>query len=146
MDADLRARLCQALGLSCDDLDRLQAIWKEDCPRLLVDMGHHRKRMAVRLLAGSQVEYRKATQRWWENIAANVPFDPGERPVYFISSNTHSVVNMLSGFALRREEELSHLVRESGDADLQAEYADIEAQQVPSSRENFWYYVSRFIT
>jgi hypothetical protein len=141
MDAGLRARLCQTLGLSCDDLDRLQAIWKEDCPHLLVDMGYHRKRMAVRLLAGSQVEYRKATQRWWENIAANVPFDPGERPVYFISSNTHSVVNMLSGFALRREEELSRLVRESGDADLQAEYADIEAQQVPSSRENFWYYV-----
>jgi hypothetical protein len=141
MDADLRARLCQTLSLSCDDLDRLQAIWKADCPHLLVDMGHHRKRMAIRLLAGSQVEYRKATQRWWENVAANVPFDPGERPVYFISSNTHSVVNMLSGFALRREEELSRLVRESDDADLQAEYADIEAQQVPSSRENFLYYV-----
>jgi len=97
--------------------------------------------MAVRLLAGSQVEYRKATQRWWENIAAGVPVDLGERPVYFISSNAHSVVNMLSGFALRREEELARYLQECGDESLQAEYDDIQAQQVPSSRENFLYYV-----
>lgn len=141
LDAGPRARLGQALGISADDMDRLEAIWRDDFPGLLRDMGQQRKRLAVRLLAGSQVEYRKATQRWWENIADSLPFDVGERPVYFISSNTHSVVNMLSGFALRREEELSRFVHESSDADLQAEYADIQAQQVPSSRENFLYYV-----
>jgi hypothetical protein len=141
LDDELRARLCETLAISCDDMSRLEAIWKDDLPGLLLDVGRHRKRMAVRLLAGSQVEYRKATQRWWENVVANVPFDLGERPAYFISSNPHSVVNMLSGFALRREEELSRFVREQGDTDLQAEYADIQAQQVPSSRENFLYYV-----
>jgi hypothetical protein len=141
IDAELRLRLCETLGVSSDDLGRLEAIWQEDFPALLLDIGRHRKRMAIRLLAGSQVEYRKATQRWWGNIAANLPFDLGERPVYFISSNTHSVVNVLSGFALRREEELARFVRESGDDSLQAEYADIQAQQVPSNRENFLYYV-----
>ncbi len=137
----VRTRLCETLGVSPDDLSRLEVIWKGDFLALLLDVGQHRKRMAVRLLSGSLVEYRKATQRWWENIADNVPFDPGERPVYFISSNPHSIVNMLSGFALRREEELARFVRECGDADLQAEYADIQAQQVPSNRENFLYYV-----
>ncbi len=139
--ADLRVRLCEELGISAADLGQLEAIWKEDLPAMLLDAGRQRKRMAARLLAGSQVEYRKATQLWWENIAANLPFDPGERPVYFISSNTHSVVNILSGFALRREEELVRFVREGGSADLQAEYADIQTRQVPSSLENFLYYV-----
>jgi hypothetical protein len=141
LDADLRARLCQALDLSADDLGRLEAIWKDEFLPFLLDVGQHRKRIAIRLLAGSQVEYRKATQRWWENIADNVPFDLSERPIYFISSNTHSVVNMLSGFALRREEELVRFLREGGDTGLQAEYADIQAQQVPSSRENLLYHV-----
>jgi hypothetical protein len=140
LDDDIRAGLCGTLGISSDDLGRLEAIWRDEFPALLLDIGQRRKRVAVRLLAGSQVEYRKATQRWWENIADNAPFDLGERPIYFISSNLHSVVNILSGFALRREEELSRFVRERGDADLQAEYADIQAQQVPSSRENFLYY------
>lgn len=137
----LRARLCETLGISTADLRKLQAIWKEDCPALFLDMGHRRKRMAIRLLAGSQVEYRKATQCWWEHIDNSASFDIGERPIYFISSNTHSVVNMLSGFALRREEELIRFLHEGGDADLQAEYGDIQARQVPSSRENFLYYV-----
>jgi len=141
VETDLRARLCETLDVSSDDLGRLEAIWKDDFPALLLDVGQRRKRMAVHLLAGSQVEYRKATQRWWENVAANVPFDLGKRPIYFISSNTHSVVNIFSGFALRREKELARFVHKHGDAGLQAEYDDIQARQVPSSHENFLYYV-----
>lgn len=138
---DLRAQLCETLGISTDDMSQLEAVWKRDLPAIFLNIGQRRKRMAVRLLAGSRVEYRKATQHWWENIDDNVSFDLGERPIYFISSNTHSVINMLSGFALRREEELIHFLREGGDTDLQTEYADIQAQSVPSNRENFLYYM-----
>ena len=138
---EVRTRLLEVLELPAEDFERLDAVWKEDLAPWLLQMGQERKRMAIRLLAGSQIEYRKATQRWWENIVAHVPFDLGERPIYFISSNTHSVVNILSGFALRREEELAQFLQESGDPALQAEYKDIQAQQVPSSRENFLYYV-----
>ena len=141
IEAELRAWICKSLSISADDLNQLEAVLKNDLPALLLDIGQHRKRMTIRLLAGSQVEYRKATQRWWENIDDTVPFDLSERPVYFISSNPHSVVNMLSGFALQREEELVRFLREGGDTDLQAEYADIQAQQVPSNRENFLYYM-----
>ena len=141
LNSDLRARLHEILGVSADDLSKLEAVWREDFAALLLDISQRRKRMAIRLLSGSQVEYRKATQRWWEHVDDSSPLDVGERPIYFISSNTHSVVNMLSGFALRREEELVRFLHEGGDADLQAEYADIQAQQVPSSRENFLYYV-----
>ncbi len=141
IDGDLRARLCETLAISSDDLGQLEAIWTQDLPAILLDIGQHRKRIAVRLLAGSQVEYRKASQRWWENIDDNVPLDLGERPIYFVSSNTHSVVNILSGFALRQEEELVRFLHEGGDDILQTEYADIQAQSVPSNRENFLYYV-----
>ena len=82
--------------------------------------------MAVHLLAGSQVEYRKATQRWWENIDDSISVDLSERPTYFVSSNTHSMVNMLSGFALRREEELVRFLRE---------YADDESPAKPKGRK-----------
>ncbi|MCX7682641.1 MAG: hypothetical protein N2508_11885 [Anaerolineae bacterium] len=141
LDDDLRARLAETLNISVAELGRLEAVWGDEFPALLLDVGQRRKRMAVRLLAGSQVEYRKATQRWWENIVTQLPYDLSERPVYFISSNTHSVVNMLSGFALRREEELIRFLHAGGDSTLIAEYADIQSRQVPSSRENFLYYV-----
>ena len=141
LDDAIRTRLQETLGISAEEFGRLEVIWKDELPGLLLDISRQRKRLAVRLLAGSQVEYRKATQRWWENIADHVPVNLGERPVYFISSNPHSVVNMLSGFALRREEELARFVQEGDDERLRAEYADIQTHQVPSSRENFLYYV-----
>ncbi len=139
--ADLRIRLRETLGMSADELRRLETIWGDSFPALILQMGRERKRLAVCLVAGSQVEYRKAAQRWWENIEDSVAPALDERPIYFVSSNTHSVVNMLSGFALRREGELIRFLQEGGDLALQAEYADIQARHVPSSRENFLYYV-----
>ncbi|MCP4538432.1 MAG: hypothetical protein GY832_14955 [Chloroflexi bacterium] len=141
IDDDLCDRLGDTLGISTSDMDQLKAVLRQDLPATFLDIGQHRKRIAVRLLAGSRVEYRKATQDWWEHIDDNISFDPDERPIYFISSNPHSVVNMLSGFALRKEKELIHFLHEGGDTSLQTEYADIQAQSVPSNRENFLYYV-----
>ena len=63
------------------------------------------------------------------------------RPVYFISSNTHSLPNLLTGFALRHATELIDYVQRDGASDLQTEWALIQSGQVPSSRENFLYYV-----
>ncbi|HDD24837.1 MAG TPA: hypothetical protein ENF52_05320 [Chloroflexi bacterium] len=140
LSQDIRERLRDTLGISDDELRRLESVWQDEFAAWVVAIGETRKRIAVRLLAGSQVEYRKATQRWWENIEDHLPFDVSQRPVYFISSNTHSVVNMLSGFALRRERELARFIEASQDPALQAEYADIQNHQVPSNRENFLYY------
>jgi hypothetical protein len=64
-----------------------------------------------------------------------------ERAVYFVSSNVHSLVNLLSGCALRREQELICFVEESGDERLRQEYQAIQEEQVPSSWQNFLYYV-----
>jgi len=139
----LRGELPAALSLSPDDLARLEAIWGDEFPGLLLDLGRERKRFAVRLLAGSLVDYRKATQRWWGFITDASPVDLSERPVYFISSNVHSVVNVLSGFALRREDELLRFVEVRGEDDLLAEYDRIRAGDVPSRRENLLYFVLR---
>ncbi len=139
----LRSELPAALALSADDLERLGAIWGDEFPAFLLDVGRERKRFAVRLLAGSLVDYRKATQRWWGFITDVSPVDLSERPVYFISSNVHSVVNVFSGFALRREDELLRFIEARGESDLLAEYAHIRAGDVPSRRENLLYFVLR---
>ncbi|MEE9617182.1 MAG: hypothetical protein V3T90_09275 [Anaerolineae bacterium] len=139
----LRDELSAALALSLDDLERFEAIWGDEFPALLLDVGRARKRFAVRLLAGSLVDYRKATRRWWDFVTDASPVDLSERPVYFISSNVHSVVNVLSGFAPRREDKLLRFVEDRGEDDLLAEYAHIRAGDVPSRRENLFYFVLR---
>jgi hypothetical protein len=140
---ELRGDLATLLGLPLDDVDRLAAIWGDQFAAFLRDVGREPKRLAMRLLAGSLVDYRKATRRWWGFIADASPVDLSERPIYFISSNVHSVVNVLSGFALRREDELLRFLETHEDEGLQEEYSRIRAGRVPSRRENLLYFVLR---
>jgi len=143
-DLDCEA-VARALDVTPDDLDRLRRIWGEvllDDLRLIAAAP---KKIGVRLLSGSVNDYRRATLAWYEHIerACAPHLDIRSRPVYFVSSNTHSLINLLSGFALRREDELVRFIEEAAHADLLAEWRDIEARHVPSSRENFLYYVMK---
>ncbi|MCD6344396.1 MAG: hypothetical protein J7M17_02155, partial [Anaerolineae bacterium] len=139
--ATLREELRLALRLSTAEWDRLERAWKHELPALLYDIAIQRKRMAVRLLAGSYVDYRRATQRWWRHVTTNAPLNLYNRAVYFVSSNTHSLVNMLTGFAQRHEETLLRYLETAADPQLWAEADRIRQGEVPSSWSNFLYYI-----
>jgi hypothetical protein len=51
------------------------------------------------------------------------------------------MANLLSNFALTREQELVRYIEEQGSDELRTEYTDILERSVPSSRENFLYYL-----
>ena len=92
--------------------------------------------LRVRLLSGSLSEYWRATRAWWDGIEGVCP-QVLDRPVYFISSNPHSVVNLLTGFALQHQDELVAFLRQPENAPLMAEWEEIRARQLPSSRREF---------
>lgn len=136
------SRLSEYSAIPADDLDRLQRIWGDSLAQNLLTIAEREINISVRLLSSSLAEYRRATRRWWQNVARSVPDVQFEdRPVYFVSSNTHSLANLLSGFALTHEEQLVDYIQTEGSLLLQQEYADIIERNVPSSRENFLYYV-----
>jgi hypothetical protein len=131
-------------GMTNADLERLQTIWGTQLRMRLQAMINHKKRFAVRMLGGSLLDYERATLRWWfqiDDALATLSFK--DRPVYFVSSNTHSLVNLLSGFALRNTAELLAFIREREHASLLAEYERIQTNEIPSSIENFFYYVQK---
>lgn len=134
-------RLSELTGIPSDDYDRLRRIWGDQLNANLLAIAERKISISMRLLSGSHVDYRRATRRWWQNIARSIPDVQFEdRPVYFVSSNTHSLANLLSGFALQREEKLVDYIQSEGSTLLKQEYADILERNVPSSRENFLYY------
>ncbi len=139
----LRDEVSHVLSLSSEDVDRLEAIWGDEFPAFLCDLGRGRKRFAVRLLAGSRVDYRKAVRRWWDFIVERSPVALHERPAYFVSSNVHSIVNVLSGFAVRREEELLRFLQRERKQALLDEYSRIRGGEVPSPPQNLLYFVLR---
>ncbi len=123
------------------DLGTLENIWNGSLIPNLLTIAAGRKHFALRLLAGSLLDYHKATQRWWSHIARRAGQLLSNRPVYFVSSNTHSLVNLISGYAPDHERDLIAYIGELQHQDLMREYQAIQAEQVPSSKENFLYYV-----
>ena len=139
------ALLARGLRMAVSDLKRLQLLWGDDFVRNLLCISRRRKSMALRLIAGSLADYRRATASWWRELCeelALADIDPTERPVYFVSSNTHSLINLLAGFARRFEESLVDYIESFEEKSLLTEYEDIK-ESYPKSTDNFLYFVLR---
>lgn len=138
-DEDLK-NIAKLLRLSLEELLRLQTIWDDRFNHMLNRIRKQKLDLEVQLFSGSLNEYRRATRLWWENIEKSFP-EITRRPVYFISSNTHSIPNLLTGFALVQKERLTDFLQTEGDEALLAEWRDISHEEVPSRPENFLYYI-----
>lgn len=138
-DAEMH-KLAQALSIPLEDVERLKTVWGNDFKNNLNHIAATPCRLKVRLLSGSLVEYHRATDIWWEHIA-QVCQELIERSVYFISSNPHSLINLISGYAYKNKKKLVDYLNETNNRELQEEWENIQAQQVISSQENFLYYI-----
>lgn len=140
-DDEELAALASEMGVSFDDSSRLRQLWGHKLAGRLLQIAARRKRFALRLLDSSLAAYRKAIRCWWMHIEEQVPeIDFLDRPVYFVSSNTHSLVNLLSGFALRHEKEMIEYLTQTEQSDLLDEY---QVDTHSGGRENLLYYVQK---
>ncbi len=136
---DCVIRLAEVLGIALDDLERLRTILGKDFVKNIREMHARKCDFKVRLLNGSLSEYWRATRAWWDNIALSAP-DVSDRPIYFISSNSHSMLNLLSGFAIEKREEIIRLLKQSRNDLLIEEWEKIQKNEASSNQENFLYY------
>ncbi|MBW6472597.1 MAG: hypothetical protein K0B14_05685 [Anaerolineaceae bacterium] len=132
--------LAEFLHLSAEDLRRFEVIWGDDFPIYLERIKNKKCDFRVNLLAGSLSEYWRATRAWWDNIEFSNSLLT-KRPVYFISSNTHSIPNLLTGFALKNEELLINFLKKTDEKNLYNELITIKNKQEEASLENLLYYV-----
>jgi hypothetical protein len=136
--------VAKTLGISADDFVKLEAAWVSRLWANLLLAGQARKDMAIRLLAGSLTDYRRATDGWWYTISREVDryleSDLFYRPVYFVSSNTHSLVNLLGGHARTIEPELVAFLEEENPENLWRYYQRAKAGQDQGELDDLLYY------
>ncbi|VAW42204.1 hypothetical protein MNBD_CHLOROFLEXI01-667 [hydrothermal vent metagenome] len=138
---DCLVQLADLTEIPVEDLQRLCQVWGKETADKFLTIAQTKQELSIRSLAGSLADYKRATRRWWRNVEDRLPnINFADRPIYFVSSNTHSLSNLLSGFALQNEERIHAFIRESKSKDLHQEYHDIAEENVPSSWENFMYY------
>jgi hypothetical protein len=158
-DAETCSRL---LSGSQDDWQRLREVWGAGFTEKLAMIRDHHLSMRIRMLGGSNTGYARMTRRWWAPIKGELEDVSGQkrvggratgplasspddtRPLYFVSSNTHSLVNIATGVAREREEQLVAFVESLPEDDiLHEELIRFRAGETEGSWENFLYFVAR---
>jgi hypothetical protein len=138
------AECAAVLGGVEDDWVQLSEAWGEAYAERLERVAAERQNLRIRMLGGSSVGYARMTRRWWGPVRAALAERALEdRPMYFVSSNPHSIVNLVSGTARRREDEVTAWVEEDGPDDLRAELAAFRDGRTDGSWENFLYFSAR---
>jgi hypothetical protein len=144
LEPDEVGEVAEMLGISADDFVKLEAAWGEALWNNLLQIGCEQKDMSIRLLAGSLTDYRRATDGWWHTISQEIDryleSDLFYRPVYFISSNTHSLANLLSGYAMAIEHDLAGFLEEVNPENLWRHYQRLKADAEHDDLKNLLYY------
>jgi hypothetical protein len=161
-DAETCARL---LSGSPEDWERLRDVWGSAFAERLTLIRNHHLSIRIRMLGGSNTGYARMTRRWWgpiqgeldaanrDSVSNGPPATvvagqrasiPNEGPLYFVSSNTHSLVNIATGIAREREQQLVEFVESlPGDDILHEELMRFRSGETEGSWENFLYFVAR---
>jgi hypothetical protein len=102
--------------------------------------------LRVRMLGGTHIGYARMTRRWWRPVHDELASDADvvDGPLYFVSSNTHSIVSIATGAARDQEAQLIEFVESLPESDiLRAELTAFRENETEGSWENFLYFVAR---
>lgn len=143
-------------GQACTDLNidpvslqkLLQALGSK--PNLRLSHFYRQKpHLKIQLLAGSWVDYTKTTQRWWKNIAIatdsskHKKIHMSRQSIYFVTSNTHSLTNLITGFALKNQAKIIKYIKNKK-PELYQTYQQIQAKEIFLPLNDFLYYCLQF--
>lgn len=130
--------------LDKEDIEKIKKIWGEDYHKFLTAIKYREIDFTIKLISGSYVEYAKSTQEWWKHIVNKLSdLNIEKRPIYFVSSNTHSLVNIVTRFVKDEKAVLLDFLKSQNDPNLLRLWSDIISGKNPAYEENFLCYISK---
>lgn len=134
----------KALALSAEDYDKLEQVWQgKQLLATIQRAARQRLDIRARVLGSGLSDYRRSVQVWWNKINAQCQAQRiAERPIYFVSSNTHSIPNLLSGYAVAHQQEIIEFVKKERPEELWGELTHVQGQ-INGALYNLLYYASR---
>ena len=107
--------VAERVGGTEEDWSRMRGSWPEGLGGFVKEVRDRKLNLRLRMLGGSQSGYARLTRRWWAPVRAALT-DQGlsDRPIYFVSSNLHSLVNLVTTSAGASEDAIVDFVESRG--------------------------------
>lgn len=141
------ARLAMMLGITEDDAKRLRDAFGGDdasVHRGLTALAARPMDLRIQMLAPSHSQYQRAAQRWWSGVEPVYMTKTATRaPVYFVSSNTHAIANLVGGYAQGHADAIVDWARKENPEGLGDDVAAAAATGDPGALAPLLYYLLR---
>jgi len=135
----------ESFGGAVDDWIRIREGWG-GLSTFLGEVSSRKLNLRIRMLGGSQAGYARMTRRWWRPVRSAMEEQGlGERPVYFVSSNPHSMVNLVTPTARAGEAEIVRFIEQHGPDYLNEELERFREGRAEGSWENLLYFGARLL-
>lgn len=124
-----------ALGLNRPDYEAMAQLWKNGWDQKMAAIASGPKNLELLMLPITPKDFEKAAERWWQRILKLFRgLDLAGRPVYLVTSNNHSLVNLVSGFVSRHTPDLASYGHEHLKREWKETYQNLSAEQSPALR------------
>lgn len=131
LDRELRL----ALGLSRPDYEALAQLWGDAWEQKMAAIASGPKDIELLMLPIAPDDFEKAAERWWLRLLKIFDgLDLAGRPVYLVTSNNHSLANLVSGFAVRHETRLAAFGHEHLGSEWEKAYQRLAAERAATLR------------
>ncbi|MBP9818175.1 hypothetical protein KBC75_05535 [Candidatus Shapirobacteria bacterium] len=140
-----KTTLASDLKISPSDFSNLTKSFGKNLANRLENIYRCPQNLRLRLLAGSWIDYTKTVQHWYKNLAkttGNHGVHLSQSNIYFVSSNSHSLLNTITGFPLSLKKELLSLLKKDSSPLLDT-WDKIQKKEIFISESDFLYYVFR---
>lgn len=139
------SKLAKAFDIDEASVEMLTSALGSDWKGGLTEISGRVSDLSVRLLNGSFAQYQRAALRWWSGIepAYMRKSKPRRPPVYFVSSNTHSLANILGGYAFANRNEILEFARKRNPEGLDEPLRRALSEGDEHSAANLAYYLLR---
>jgi hypothetical protein len=141
-----RAEVARALGLDDGRMNKLvEALGDERFDAAVRAIASAPLDLKLQMLAASHSQYQRAAQRWWSGVEPSTlgSSEPRRRPVYFVSSNTHAIANLVGGYAKTHGPAITDWARRENPEGLAADVDAALASGDPAASTAIVYYLLR---
>jgi hypothetical protein len=142
--AQLLEEVRQTLELAEEDFAKLSQVWRGT--QLLANLQlavRQRVDWRVKVLGSGLSDYRRSVQYWWGKVNEACGGALSTRPLYFVSSNTHSVLNLITGYGRKSQERILQFIQEYNPEGLWSEYQGLPVED-SDQLSNLLYYALRY--
>ena len=144
-DVPKRAEVAAALGLDEASMSKLvEAFGGDSFDHAIRAVAAAPLDLKIRMLAASHSQYQRAAQRWWSGVEpATMRTEPRRRPVYFVSSNTHAIANLVGGYARSHVDTIASWARRDNPENLARDVEEAIAGRDDAHTASILYYLLR---